>query len=384
MNIDIYFQPITVPLFQKGMLGDMTDFHSKAGFPDWLGTNIAIIGVNDDRNSINNAGCGKSPDAIRKEFYQLYHHNKEVKICDLGNILPGATVEDTYHAVADVVSELMKKQIFVVVLGGGQDLTYANYLAYQKLEQTVNLVCIDNQFNVGKEDEKLSSVSFLNKIILHQPCYLFNYGHLGHQSYLVSSDDLKLMDDLYFDAYRIGELQTEISNAEPVLRNADLISFDVSCIRNSELKGNKNSGPNGFYGDEACQLMRYAGMSDKLSSIGFYEYNVELDHDGVSAKLMGQMLWCLVDGYASRKKDYPIGTKENYIRYRVHVEGTEHELIFYKSDKTERWWMDIPYPPHERIKFERHHLVPCRYDDYKFSCENNIPDLWWKTYRKLN
>ncbi|MFN8133913.1 MAG: hypothetical protein U0Z17_01300 [Bacteroidales bacterium] len=35
------------------------------------------------------------------------------------------------------------------------------------------------------------------------------------------------------------------------------------------MPGNANAIPNGFYGEEACQLMRYAGMSDKISSIGF-------------------------------------------------------------------------------------------------------------------
>jgi len=184
--------------------------------------------------------------------------------------------------------------------------------------------------------------------------------------------------------YWVPKIQKNVQNAEPIIRNADILSVDVSSVRNSEFSSNNNSGPNGFYGDEVCQLMRYAGMSDKLSSIGFYEFNPNTGDSKMSAKLIAQMIWCVVDGHTNRKKDYPIGTKEKYTRYRVHVEGTEHELVFYKSDKTDRWWMDVPYPPDDRVRFERHHLVPCTYEEYRDSSDNNIPDLWWRTYRKLN
>jgi hypothetical protein len=125
-------------------------------------------------------------------------------------------------------------------------------------------------------------------------------------------------------------------------------------------------------------------MSDKMSSIGFYEYFAENDSNNSGAMLVAQMIWCVLDGYCSRKQDYPFGSKDSYTKYRIHLENTDHELVFYKSDKSDRWWMDVPYPPNDILKFERHHLVPCNYDDYKDSSEGKIPDLWWKTYQKLN
>ena len=44
----------------------------------------------------------------------------------------------------------------------------------------------------------------------------------------------------------------------------------------------------------------------------------------------------------------------------------------------------IPYPPTKDFKFERHHLIPCNRNDYVIAQNGIIPDLWWKTYRKLN
>ena len=78
---------------------------------------------------------------------------------------------------------------------------------------------------------ELSSSNFLSKIILHKPNYLFNYGHLGYQTYYVSPDETKLMNDLYFDYARLGEIQEDVQNAEPLIRNADILSVDVSSVK---------------------------------------------------------------------------------------------------------------------------------------------------------
>ncbi|MFO0360921.1 MAG: arginase family protein, partial [Flavobacteriales bacterium] len=170
---------------------------------------------------------------------------------------------------------------------------------------------------------------------------------------------------------------------EPVLRNADIVSFDVSAIRMSESPGCAQAGPNGFYGEEAAQLCRYAGMSDKLTSFGIYEYNPEFDPNGQSARLIAQMIWCFFEGFLSRKSDYPIGTYSDYQRYIIHLNEEAHELVFYKSPRTDRWWMDVPYPAGMTQKFERHHLVPCTYDEYLQATREEMPDRWWRTSQKL-
>ena len=61
----------------------------------------------------------------------------------------------------------------------------------------------------------------------------------------------------------------------------------------------------------------------------------------------------------------------------------DHDVVFYKSNKSERWWMEVPYQGDNENKYLRHHLVPCNYEDYLNAAENEMPDLWWKTYQKL-
>ncbi|MDZ4824004.1 MAG: formimidoylglutamase [Flavobacteriales bacterium] len=386
MDINVFFKPskfreILPDNLHPSQLIHHTHFFE--GEPEeFENKSIAIIGVCEDRNAGKNAGCAAGPDAIRAFLYQLYCWDEKVNIIDLGNIEPGNEITDTYYALNQTCQFLLRKKILPLIIGGSQDLTYANYLAYENLEQTVNLVTIDHRLDFGK-GEATGHGDYLNKIILHKPNYLFNFSNIGHQRYLVEPELLELVTNMYFDVFRLGEIQTAPHVAEPILRNADMISFDVSSIRMSEAPGSAYAGPNGFYGDEAAQLCRYAGMSDKLSSFGIYEYNPSLDRNGQTAHLVAQLIWCFIEGFTQRKQDYPAGTYDDYLKYMVHIAGEQHELTFYKSNKSDRWWMDVPYPSGQDIKYERHHLVPCTYEEYQQATNEEVPDRWWKTYQKL-
>jgi len=346
---------------------------------------LAIVGVMEDRQAIDNPGCSLAPDYVREKLYALYCGDYPLKIADLGNIRQGERALDTYIALKTVVEELVKKNIVPIIIGGGQDLTYSQFMGYERLEQKVDLVVVDSKFDLGEDadpDHQINSQNYLTNIMLHQPNYLFNFSNIGYQTYFVSQDSLKTMDRLYFDAYRLGVFANQMEQAEPIIRNADLLSFDIGAIRATDAHGNANATPNGFYGEEACQICRYAGMSDKLTSIGFYEFNPAFDQNGQTAMLLSQMIWYFIDGYYNRKKDFPLQPKSAYIIYRASLHDDSYELVFIKSKKTDRWWMQVPYP-NTKSANERFHLVPCRYEDYLMAIEGDMPDLWWRTFQKL-
>jgi hypothetical protein len=179
-------------------------------------------------------------------------------------------------------------------------------------------------------------------------------------------------------------LRATISDAEPVLRNGDTVSVDMTCVRHSDAPGTTRPGPNGFHGEEICQLMRYAGVSEKITSLGIYEIDPDRDVNGVTAQLAAQMVWCFLDGYRSRTNDLPWLDRKRFIRFRVPIRGHDQDLVFYKSQVSDRWWMDVPYRAEQEARFERHHLVPCSYGDYQLACREEVPDRWWRTFQKLS
>lgn len=335
---------------------------------------IAFIGVLDNRGS-NSTSNLEDLNEVRLQFYNLFPGNWNANIYDLGDILAGSTVEDTYYVVKTICAELIKKRIIPVIIGGSQDISYAMYRAYDNLDQMVNLVAVDSKFDFENIQNKGLADSYLSKMIVDEPNNLFNYCNIGYQTYYNSQEEIDLIEKLYFDAYRLGEVSHNTTIAEPVFRDADVVSFDMMSVKSSD-SGNKNPFvPNGFNGKEICILARYSGISDKISSFGIFNHNNTKEE----SVLISQIMWYFVEGYHYRSKEYPIGTRENFIKYIVPVE--EEDLIFYKSNYSERWWIEIPYTDSNN-KLKRNTLLPCSYEDYILATQQEIPNRWWKAQRK--
>ncbi|WP_439130574.1 formimidoylglutamase [Polaribacter sp.] len=361
-------------------LGNKIKIHTQQdGFPELENVKLAIFGVQEDRNSENNFGCGDHLHFIRRKLYELFPGKWNLEIADLGNVLKGATVADTYFAVSEIVTSLVKQQIIPIIIGGGQDLTYVNYRAYDTLEQTINITAVDSRFDLGNLDDELTSQSYLSKIIMQKPNNLFNYSNVGYQTYFNAQEEIKLFDSLFFDTCRLGKAK-ELENIEPAFRNADIVSIDLGAVRQSEAPANNNASPNGFYGDEICAIARYAGISDKVSSFGIYEYNYKYDNNHQTASLVAQMIWYFIEGVNFRVKDYPFSVKENYQKFTVIMEDDD-SLVFYKSNKTGRWWMEINILSDN--KYKRHALIPCTYKDYTDATKQIIPERWYKAMQKM-
>ncbi|SHG00514.1 Arginase family enzyme [Flavobacterium fluvii] len=361
--------------FSSQQLGSKVAFHTAEDFPDLNKIKIAIIGVLENRGDSNQT---EEVDLshIRKELYGLFPGNWDASIADLGNILAGNSISDTYFALRKVVSKLIKNKIIPIVIGGSQDLTYALYRGYDDLEQMVNLVSIDNKFDFGQESATVSASSYLTKIIIDEPNNLFNFSNVGFQTYYNSQEEIDLVDKLFFDAYRLGEVSNNIAIAEPVFRDADVVSIDLTSVKSSDSGNNNPFTPNGFNGKEVCALSRYAGISDKVSLLGIFNHN----NSRQESVLMAQIIWYFIEGFHYRSNEYPFGSRENYIKYIVPLE--EEELIFYKSNKTDRWWIEIPFISSSNNKLKKNTLLPCSHEEYLAACNHEIPERWWKAQRK--
>ncbi len=348
-------------------------------FPDLEGVKIAFFGILEDRFDEERSGEPFNFDEVRKTFYRLFPGNWHLKMADLGDIQKGETVDDTYFAVKTVVAQLLKNDIIPVILGGSQDLIYSQYRAYDGVESMVNLVNIDSRFDLGDADKPISNRSYVGKIVVNKPYNLFNYSNLGYQTYFNSQEEIELMERLFFDAYRLGEVSGDISVVEPVMRDANLVGIDMGAVSAGALGNYRLLSPNGFDGKEICALARYAGISDKVSSFGMYEINSGLNFPTANM-LIAQVLWYFVEGVNFRKNENTISAKKEFIKYQVPID--DEVLVFYKSPVSGRWWIEIPFISPSNNKLKRHTLLPCTQDDYLDACNQVIPERWYKTKRK--
>ncbi len=385
MDLTIFFSPLEESIYNKSYSPNSLFKSIKVygdRMPDFKGAHIALFGVKEERGTVTNKGCAKGPDEIRKKLYNLKKGGGAYRIVDLGNLNQGIDLDETYVRISEVCRILLENNVMPVILGGTHDLDYGQYRGYEEMEKLINLLNIDAFLDLEDNKETAPASQHIHKILLHEPNYLLSYTHLAHQLYLIDPASVAILEKLYFEAFRVGQMRTNLAEMEPAIRNADLLSFDITALRSSDAPGNANAQPFGLTGEEACQLCWYAGMNEKLSSAGFYEYNP--DYDDVSKKtasVIATMIWYFIEGFYHRKNEHNFRSND-FLKYVVSMPVEPEIITFYKSKVTEKWWLEVAY--HQPgARYTRNSIVPCSYSDYQTATKGEMPERYISTLAKL-
>ncbi len=354
--------------YEHLQIGSSIDAYEEDNIPDLDAADIVLLGAGETRGNGLPNGRTDTPDVVRREFYRLFHWHQDVRLADAGNLLSGRSLNDAYAAYKSVVTELIDAGKTVIILGGSHDLTYAQYQAYAMKKYIIEVTVADALIDL--QETEVRSQNFLLNMFMEQPNYIRHYNHIGFQSYFVQPRMLETLDKLRFDCYRLGKVRENIEEIEPVLRNTDLFSVDINMIKHTDAPASSLS-PNGFSGEEACALSRYAGMSAQLSTYGIYGYNPDKDRDNLTAKQIAQMLWYFMDGRSVKNKEAQLNHRESFLEF--HIAFTDIDTVFLKSKKTGRWWMQLPDK----------NFVPCAYSDYLLASNNEIPERWLRNQERL-
>lgn len=385
MDLTILFSPVDESVFkdiksQSSFYKNIRVFDNK--MPDYRDAHIALIGIREERGTLSNQGAALGADEVRKKLYNLKRGTGAYRIVDLGNLNPGHDLEETYTRVSEVCRMLLERNVLPILIGGTQDVDYGQYCAYETMDKLVSFLNVDSHLDLEDKNESGVSRHHIHKILLHEPNYLFSYTHLAYQSYLIDPLSLSVLEKLYFEAFRIGQIRTNIQEIEPAIRNADIVSFDVTAIRSADAPGNASAQPFGLTGEEACQICWYAGLNEKLSSIGFYEYNPQYDDaHKKTASVIATMIWYFVEGYYCRKNEQDFKSND-FIRYTVSMPVEPETIQFFKSKFSEKWWMEVPYQ-NGRERYSRNSIVPCSYSDYQTATKGEVPERYISTLAKL-
>jgi formiminoglutamase len=385
MDLTILFSPIDESVYSditspSSFLKNIRIFGDK--MPSYKEAHIAIFGVKEARGTNLNTGSSQGPDEIRKKLYNLKKGTGTYRVVDLGNLNTGHDLDETYVRISEVCRMLLENNVLPIILGGTHDLDYGQYCGYETMNKLVSLLNVDAYLDLEDKNESAANQQHINKILLHEPNFLFSYTHLAYQSYLIDPLSVSILEKLYFEAFRIGQMRTGLQEMEPTIRNADMLSFDVTAIRSSDAPGNANAQPFGLTGEEACQICWYAGLNEKLSSIGFYEYNPEKDDERKkTAAVVATMVWYFIEGFYHRKKEQDIRSND-FTKYVVALSAEPETITFYKSKFSEKWWMEVPYPSGQK-RYSRNSIVPCSYNDYQQATKGDIPERYINTLGKL-
>ncbi|MEY3687370.1 MAG: hypothetical protein RIR84_211 [Bacteroidota bacterium] len=361
-----FLDPVDLPQvledgeLKEGQIGKSIDIFQDA-FPDLTHADIVIASCDELRGDGQLGSASAETDAVRKELYSLYYWHKQIKLADIGKVKTGMHVSDTYAAIKTVAKEVIQQNKIFLLIGGSHDLVLAVYEAYREMNKVIEVTGIDAYIDLSL-DNPVRSKNFLMELLTGDPNFIRHYNHMGFQSYYIHPHMLETMDKLRFDCYRLGKVKEHIEEMEPSFRSSDMVMFDVAALGAATFWD--GSSPNGFNGEEACTLMRYAGMSDRLKALGIYGYDKKRDPQLNLAKQIAQMIWYYIDGVQYGRTEANLNEQDMFIE--CHLEFAAIETTFLKSRKTGRWWMKMPDGKY----------VPCAESDFNAAGNNELPERW--------
>ncbi|MGB7069928.1 MAG: formimidoylglutamase [Pyrinomonadaceae bacterium] len=272
------------------------------GESDYDASDIVIVGCPQDEGVKRNngrAGAAKAPDAIRSQFYKLTTLNIRKKVFDLGDTNIGESLEETHDTHLAVVKQLLKDGKRLIVLGGGNDVSYPDGRAMAETfgpEWWIG-VNIDSHLDVRSDRPRNSGTPYRQlldeKLLL--PDYFFE---VGFQSHFCSPVYYNYIRDI--GVHRISlELLRSRAEADLELKESirrkfinhsssmnTFFGFDLDAVRSADAPGTSAPSPLGLRGGEFITLVKYAASLANTRIIEFSEVNPNYDIDNRTAKLV--------------------------------------------------------------------------------------------------
>lgn len=348
--------------FKDFQIGNQLQLFTKK-IPSLKKTQIAIIGVGSE-----------AANTIRKYFYPLSYAFDGLKIADLGNVRKAEP-----EFIIPLLKELYVGGVFPLLIGQGTELVISQYKAFQGFQSLINLVLMDEQFRISYDNTDIEH-NFLDDIVHKKRSKLFHLGFIGSQAHFLDPRVFQFLNERHYEFMRLGKVKAELQESEPLIRDADIISLNLAVLKQSEAPGQVFATPSGLTLEESCQLARYSGLSDKLKSFSIMGYDLEQDNNYQTAKGVAQMVWYFLDGFNNRKNDFPIST-DGLVEYIVDSKKLAYQIVFWKSNKSGRWWMQVPVKSSK--KYQHHYLVPCSYKDYKMASQDELPDRLFSALQRF-
>lgn len=349
-------------------------------FPVWEECDLICFGV---ETHDENSGSFDAAEEMRQALYRLTDLGGRIRVVDVGNLKSRESLAGTREALAYALGLIFRAGKQVLILGGNPSLALGIYQAYEGVREQVEYVHIDSALRMN-DIEGFNDDTYNLYVLGEKDPRLFQFAHLGYQRYLVPAAQLQQIREHHHVALRYGNLSDRIEEAEPLLRNADMVSFDLSAIRRSEAPGGSRSMPGGFSVVEACRLARYAGIGYQVSALHLTGYDPGMDVGSGTADVAAMLAWYFVEGKQNQWDDFPQPDRRNLRRYSVQLHASIDHIDFFQHPGTDRWWMEVIHPDHLPDRSPEHTLlIPCTRHDYEFAKTDDIPDRWWLIYARL-
>lgn len=324
---------------------------------DFLDFEVIILGIIKNNNV--------ETDIIRKSLFKLYNPFN-LKILDIGNLDISQIENFNDDKLNNFFSKIISHGIKLITIGSSESCNLLFYEYFYKKNIKFNTTLVDSTIDINFKNNNIEKF-FLNYFIENQKI-INELTVLAIQNYLVNPSFKNEFLKLGHNAIRLSQVQSNIEESEPYFRNSDIISVDLSAVRNSDAPGTKNSSPNGLFANEICKLGYFAGLSDKVKIFSIYEVDNTLDYNNITSDLSAQIIWHFLSALEFRKNFF-LNKNSEYSTFYVLIdyELQQKELKFVFCNTTKRWWLSVNYKDEKK-------LYPCSLQDYELARAKKISE----------
>lgn len=298
-------------------MGDLV-LRGERNFSDEI--KVGILGVPTDEGVKRNGGrvgAKEGPDAIRAELYKRtpFVIGKEVSasslaIFDFGDVKIGKTLEETHDRLAETVHAIIAAGIIPIVLGGGHDIAYPNFVGFSKERKNVGVINIDTHLDYRKPDPKRNSGTSFRQMLDHHnsPLNAMNFVEVAAQSFANAQEHYSELIERGATIFSLRDVRedgiTKILDLAYELATTSVdslyISFDLDVVHGSDAPGVSAPMPTGLTTEEFLTAALFAGKRRKTKIIDIVEMNPKYDVDCRTAKLASLAIMYFLTGVANR------------------------------------------------------------------------------------
>mgnify|MGYP000845934823 FL=1 len=299
-----------------GMVIEFLDLNDLSLTP-FEGVNFALIGFKSDKGVyINNGRVGavEGPQAIRTQLAKLpWHLGRNVRVFDVGDIDgPNRSLEQLQQSLARAVKRLRELNLRPIVLGGGHETAYGNYLGLKSSlnpDQNLAVINMDAHFDLRPYDQTgpNSGTGFRQMFddTLAQK-QIFNYLILGiqeHNNNLFLFDFVAKSKAIQFltgmDIYQMSYKEVcKVVDAFLADKEQVYLTIDIDCFAVGAAPGVSAIQSLGVDPNLAVLVFQHIAASGKLIGFDIVEVSPPHDIDNHTANLAASFVFYLTQVWA--------------------------------------------------------------------------------------
>ena len=274
---------------------------------------------------------------VRSSLQLLSNHFQNIKSFDCGK-----TLNNDHRFICQPLQYCAEQNIPGFFLGGNVDLVHM------------------------LSSQQKRKVTFVSNTLPPSDQISEQHTFLSYQRHLCEYKSIKYVDEFCPDSLSLGQMKSHPHLIEPILRDTEILYIHLNALRSAEIPGLSSAWPSGLNTEELCQIAKYAGHSLQLKTIIIDCGDIAEQTFEIGSKLVAELYWYLMEGLKMKQSDHP-GLNTNISEYVVNMAEFDTELVFVKSNITQRWWLKLE-------ENDTNPFLSCAQEEYQQSIRSEVPE----------